>query len=54
MTDGGAIVNEVPVKLDGEEGTVKVVVSGDFVEIGDRMVFEREALLFALGAADPE
>ena len=50
MSDGGTIVNEVPVKLDGEEAKVLVVVSGDSVEIGERMVFSREDLLFALGA----
>ena len=53
MSDGGAIVNDVPVKIAGSDATVKVVVSGNSVEIGDQLVFEREALLFALGAADP-
>lgn len=51
MSDGGAIVNEVPVTIDGVDGSVTVVVSGDSVEIGDHLVFSREALLFALGAA---
>ena len=52
MSDGGSIVNEVPVTIDGDDGLVTIVVSGDSVEIGERMVFTREDLLFALGATD--
>ena len=49
MSDGGSIVNLVPVVRDGER--VEVVVSGDRVEIGG-WNFGREDLIFALGVKE--
>ncbi len=52
MSDGGAIVNELECRRDGRLEKIQIVVSGDSVELGG-WTFDREQLLFALGAKDP-
>jgi hypothetical protein len=53
MSDGGSIVNLVPVVRDGKRVEVEVVVSGDSVEIGG-WAFNRSELLFALGVKEED
>lgn len=53
MSDGGSIVNMVPVLYDGEPMHIEVVTSGGKVEMGGgKLVFEREELLFAIDGLD--
>ncbi len=50
MSDGGSIVREIDCHdRSGRSVRIKVIVSGDKAEVGG-WTFDRELLLFALGA----
>ena len=53
MSDGGAIVDEVPCVRDGREAVAEVIVSHDSVELGG-WTFHRRELLDALAAGHAE